>query len=152
MKAALAEFWIGLKRLPAYLKLSASMAKDDRIPKTSKGMLVVGGAYAISPIDLVPGIIPVAGQLDDLYVILTAIQQSIRMAPDDVADEHLARHGVTRDDIEHDLAAVRNLVKEAALITAQFGLRALKNTGNRIRRFADQYTQRGASKHDNQPI
>lgn len=152
MKAALAEFWTALKRLPSYIKLAASLAKDERIPKSSKGMLIAGGAYAVSPIDLVPGIIPVAGQLDDLYVILTAIQQAIRLAPAGVADEHLAKYSLSRDDIEQDLASVRNLVKEAARVTASFGLRALKNTGSRIRQLAGKYTKRGEANHDNQPI
>jgi uncharacterized membrane protein YkvA (DUF1232 family) len=152
MKAALGEFWIGVKRLPAYIKLAAAMARDERIPKKSKALLITGGAYAVSPIDIVPGIIPVAGQLDDLYVILTAIQQAVRLSPKDVADQHLANFDITREDIEHDLASVRNLVKEAAVVTAKFGMRTMKDTGNRIRRFAGQYTQRGGAKHDNKPL
>ena len=152
MKTALGEFWIGVKRLPAYVKMAASMARDERIPKKSKALLVTGGAYAVSPIDLLPGIIPVAGQLDDLYVILTAIQQAIRLSPKDVADEHLAKFEISREDIEHDLASVRNLVKEAAIVTAKFGLRTMKKTGSRIRRFAGQYTQRGGTKNDSKPL
>ena len=152
MKAALTEFWTGVKRLPAYIKLAASLARDERIPKKSKAMLLAGGAYAVSPIDLVPGIIPVAGQLDDLYVLLTAIQQAIRFSPAEVADEHLVKYDITRDDVDHDLASVRNLIKEAAIVTAKFGLKTVKDTGNRIRRFAGQYTQRGGSKHDDKPL
>ena len=152
MKDALGEFWIGVKRLPAYVKMAASMARDERIPKKSKALLVTGGAYAVSPIDLVPGLIPVAGQLDDLYVILKAIQQAVRLSPKDVADEHLAKYEITREDIEHDLASVRTLVKEAAIVTAKFGMRTMKDTGSRIRRFAGQYTQRGGTKNDDKPL
>jgi uncharacterized membrane protein YkvA (DUF1232 family) len=152
MKAALDEFWFGLKRLPAYLKLAAAMGRDPRVPKSAKAVLVTGGAYAVSPIDLVPGIIPVAGQLDDLYVILTAIQQAVRLTPDAVAAEHLAKTGITPENITHDLASVRRLVKEAAVATAKYGLRTMKQTGNRIRRFADQNLQRGGAKHANKPL
>jgi uncharacterized membrane protein YkvA (DUF1232 family) len=153
LKAALDEFWIALKRLPAYLKLVAAMSRDDKVPATAKGILAAGGIYAVSPVDLVPGIIPVAGQLDDLYVILTAVQQALRVTPDDVAQRHLEATGISPDDIQHDLASVRHLVKEAAVVTARYGVRAAKETGNRIRRFATTNMQkRGGAKRANQPL
>jgi uncharacterized membrane protein YkvA (DUF1232 family) len=152
IRQALEEFWTGVKRLPAYIKLAAAMGRDERVPKSAKAFLVTGGVYTVSPIDLVPGIIPVAGQLDDLYVILTAIQQAIRVTPKPIADEYLAKYNVTRDDIEHDLAAVRNLVKQAAIVTAKFGMRTIRQTGSRIRRLAEQYTQRGGASRDDKPI
>lgn len=152
MKDALGELWIAVKRLPAYLRLSAAMARDERVPKSAKAVLITGGVYAVSPIDLVPGVIPVAGQLDDLYVILMAIRQAIRITPDNIAAEHLAKAGVSRAEIDHDLAAVRKLVKEAAVATAKFGLRTMRDTGTRIRHFAEQYSQRGGAKRDNKPL
>jgi len=152
LKQALDEFWISLKRLPAYLKLVAAMSRDSAVPAGAKGILAAGGVYAVSPVDLVPGIIPVAGQLDDLYVILTAVQQALRMTPDDVATRHLEAVGMTRADIEHDLAAVRHLVKEAAVATARYGWRAARVTGSRIRRFATENLPRGGAKGANQPL
>src|SRR5690606_11747919 len=67
----LAPVWALIKRLPAYMRLSANLARDPRVPKTAKASLALGGIYVVSPVDLIPGIIPVAGQLDDLYVLLT---------------------------------------------------------------------------------
>src|SRR5262245_55009121 len=71
---ALERFWIALKRVPKYLKLAANLMRDDEVPAHAKALLAAGGAYTISPIDLVPGIIPVAGQLDDLIVLLLSIR------------------------------------------------------------------------------
>jgi uncharacterized membrane protein YkvA (DUF1232 family) len=40
-------------------------------------MLVAGVAYLLSPIDLVPGIIPGLGQLDDLAFVLLALKSAL---------------------------------------------------------------------------
>ena len=152
MKDALGEFWIAVKRLPAYLKLAGAMGRDERVPRSAKAVLITGGVYAVSPIDLVPGVIPVAGQLDDLYVILMAIRHAVRITPDDLANEHLAKAGVNREDIDRDLAAVRKLVKEAAVATAKFGIRTMKDAGTRVRRFAEQRSRRGGMKRDDKPL
>ena len=108
----LAPMWDLIKRLPAYVRLSTNLARDGRVPKTAKVTLALGGAYAVSPVDLIPGIIPVAGQLDDLYVLLTGLQQATRIAPDDVVREHLAAAGLEERAIDDDLAALRTFVRQ----------------------------------------
>src|SRR5215216_4951978 len=81
-------FWAAVRRFPRYVFLGTNLVRDDRVPARVKATLLVGGAYAISPIDLVPGIIPVAGQLDDLAVVLLALRTAIRACPPEVAAEH----------------------------------------------------------------
>jgi uncharacterized membrane protein YkvA (DUF1232 family) len=85
-----------------------------------KGTIVVGGLYVVSPVDLIPGIIPVAGQLDDLVVLLLALRTAIRTCPPGVAEEHLKRAGLTQTDFETDLRAVR----DTTIWLAQKGIRA----------------------------
>src|SRR5262245_48389218 len=82
-------FWAAVRRLPRYVFLGTNLVRDDRVPLRVKAALAVGGAYVISPIDLVPGIIPVAGQLDDLVVLLIALRTAIRACPPGVAEEQL---------------------------------------------------------------
>jgi uncharacterized membrane protein YkvA (DUF1232 family) len=101
-------FWAAVRRLPRYVFLGANLVRDDRVPGRVKAMLAVGGAYAISPIDLVPGIIPVAGQLDDLVVILLSLRAAIRACPPEVAAQHLSRAGLSESDFDTDLRAVRD--------------------------------------------
>lgn len=96
-----------VRRLPAYVKLAADLARDPEVPTVAKASLVAAGAYAVSPIDLVPGIVPVAGQLDDLAALLLAIRMTVRMTPKEVAIPHLERAGVTRENLDEDLAAVK---------------------------------------------
>lgn len=111
-KQVLGAFWEVVKRIPAYGKLIAAMGRDPEIPAQAKASLAVGGAYLLSPIDLIPGIIPVAGQIDDLYVVLTALQIAIRTSPPEAVQRHLAAQGLHPEQIDHDLSVIRRLVRE----------------------------------------
>ena len=102
----LPRFWAGVKRLPKYARVAASLIADGEVPKRSKVALGIGGAYAFSPIDLVPGVIPVAGQLDDLYVLLRALRQALHSAPPEVSARHLHAVDLTMADVEADIKAI----------------------------------------------
>lgn len=132
-REALARFWTAVKRLPAYARLTAALARDSRVPRRARAMLLVGGGYLVSPIDLVPGVIPVAGQLDDMYVVLTAIRQALRLAPPAVAAEYLDRYQVDLDTIDDDLRAIRHLVRIGAEDGARWGRKRLDQLGHRMK-------------------
>lgn len=104
----LPRFWAGIKRLPKYARVAASLIGDGDVPKRSKVALGIGGAYAFSPIDLVPGVIPVAGQLDDLYVLLRALRQALHAAPPEVSARHLHAVNLTMADVEGDIKAIED--------------------------------------------
>lgn len=104
-------FWAAIKRMPRYARLSAGLARDGQVPRRAKAALAAGGVYAFSPIDLVPGIIPVAGQLDDLFVVMKAVQYAVNASPPEVAAEHLVRAGLTREDVDTDMDAVRATIR-----------------------------------------
>ena len=99
------------KRLPKYLSLAKGLVTDSGVPAKSKALLGVGGVYALSPIDLVPGFIPVAGQLDDAYVLLYGLKKCLGSMPEAMATSHLERAGVSMQDIDDDLALVVSLAK-----------------------------------------
>jgi uncharacterized membrane protein YkvA (DUF1232 family) len=115
-------------RLPSYARLGADLARDPDVPATAKASLVAAGAYAISPIDLVPGIIPVAGQMDDVAALLIAIRFALRMTPKEVSMPHLERAGITPLQIDDDLKAVRDATVWLAKRAAQ-GVRNLAQSG-----------------------
>jgi uncharacterized membrane protein YkvA (DUF1232 family) len=137
-----ARFWEAVKHLPAYGKFVAKVVRDPDVPKSAKVVLGVGGGYAVSPIDLVPGVIPVAGQMDDVYAMLTAIQQSLKRMPDDIAQKHLDAAGITRDMIDGDLAAVRNVARLAIVTSVKFGGKALGRLSRAAISFANEQLQR----------
>ena len=73
------------------LLLSWALMKDNRVPLPIKFIPLVAILYVLSPIDFVPDLIPVLGQLDDLGLLMTALTAFNSMAPSDVVAEHLAR-------------------------------------------------------------
>jgi uncharacterized membrane protein YkvA (DUF1232 family) len=95
-----------LRRLPRYARLAWRLARDDRLPRSRQAALVAAAAYLVSPIDLVPGIIPVAGQLDDAVVALLAIRLALAALP--VADREaaLADAGLEGRAIGDDLRTI----------------------------------------------
>jgi uncharacterized membrane protein YkvA (DUF1232 family) len=97
-----------ISRLPVYVRLATDLARDPEVPASAKASLVAAGAYAVSPIDLVPGIIPVAGQMDDLAALLLAIRFAIRLTPKEVAVPHLERAGISPQQLDEDVSAVRD--------------------------------------------
>ncbi len=148
----MADVWETVKRLPRYIKLATLLARDSRVPKSSKAFLIVGSAYAVSPIDLVPGVIPVAGQLDDLYVILTALQQAIRACPDEIVEEHLAATGITVAGIDADLANVRKMVRRGVAWTLRNGGKALLGATKYASSMIGKQRRKGGLTHDEKPL
>jgi uncharacterized membrane protein YkvA (DUF1232 family) len=129
----LAPLWDLIKRLPTYVKLSTALARDSRVPGKAKVTLALGGIYVVSPVDLIPGLIPVAGQLDDLYVVLTGLQQAVRLTPAAVVDEHLIAVGLTSKSIDDDLATLRTFVRQGLTWTFQQGGKAVASASRQTR-------------------
>src|SRR5262245_8380344 len=128
------EFWNVVKRMPRYLRLATAMIRDDRVPKPAKVALMLGGVYTLSPIDAVPGFIPVAGQLDDLLVLLVAVREALVLSPQSVAKEHLTRYDLATPGIDADLkttiaaaqwVAVKT-IRAVGRFTVRGGTRALQ--------------------------
>lgn len=92
-----------LRRLPAYLRLAWRLAKDPLLSRARRAAVVGAAGYLASPIDLVPGVIPVAGQLDDLAVALAAIRLALAGLSPDRRREHLEAVGLADQDLTDDL-------------------------------------------------
>ncbi len=95
-----------LIRTPKYLVLAGNLARDDRLSQAQRASAWVCLGYVISPIDLVPGFIPVAGQVDDLAVLIGGLRLLLRTCPRDVAIEQMARAGITTAIMDEDLRTV----------------------------------------------
>jgi hypothetical protein len=68
--------------------------------------LIAGAAYLASPIDLVPGIIPVAGQLDDAAAVLLALRVALAGLPPATRERHLREAGLRAAELDEDLRTV----------------------------------------------
>ncbi len=80
-------------------------SRDPRVPAVAKALAIFVAAYALSPIDLIPDVIPVLGFVDDLVLVPLGIALVVRLIPRDVwqecldeaqrrMDEHLPRSRV----------------------------------------------------------
>jgi len=56
-------------------------ARDPRTPLLAKLIAGTVAAYAFSPIDLIPDIIPVFGLLDDLLIVPAGLWLALRLIP-----------------------------------------------------------------------
>jgi uncharacterized membrane protein YkvA (DUF1232 family) len=97
------------RRLPGYYRLAWRLVRDPRVPSPARRWLVGAGIYNLSPVDLVPGIIPVLGQLDEYAVLLLAVRKALRAAPEEVRREHLERAKSSEAQIDQDLREMRRI-------------------------------------------
>ncbi len=69
--AALGEY---VAVLPDLFHLAIRMLFDPVMPVQRKALIVAALTYVVSPVDLIPDIIPVLGQMDDLVVLTKALK------------------------------------------------------------------------------
>ena len=65
-------------------------ARHPRTPRLAKLLALLVAAYALSPIDLIPDVIPVLGILDELILLPIAIALISRLIPAEVMAESRA--------------------------------------------------------------
>jgi uncharacterized membrane protein YkvA (DUF1232 family) len=74
--------------LPNLVLLFRGLVRDPRVARSSKVWLGVALVWLISPIDLIPEFIPVAGPLDDAIVAVLVLRHVLRRTPPHVLSEH----------------------------------------------------------------
>jgi uncharacterized membrane protein YkvA (DUF1232 family) len=74
--------------LPNLVKLVFRLLSDPRVPRRAKITLGIAAAYTVSPIDLIPEVVPVIGWADDLLIVMFAIDSLIERAGPEVVAEH----------------------------------------------------------------
>ena len=82
---------LGLVRtLIAQLRLATRLVREPRVPAFLKAIPLLGAIYVISPVDLIPDVLPVLGQLDDLGVVLLILELFLKLAPPSAKTFHEA--------------------------------------------------------------
>ncbi len=94
------------RRMPAYLRLAWRLARDPLLSRARRAAVVGAAGYLASPIDLVPGVIPVLGQLDDLAVALAMIRLALSGLSPERRRFHLEAVGLTDADLSADLRTI----------------------------------------------
>ena len=86
----LRELGVDLIRRPGRLR---RIAADPRTPRQARWCLIGLAVYVASPIDLIPGVIPGIGHLDELVIVPLALARLRRIIPAEVWVEHFPPRG-----------------------------------------------------------
>jgi uncharacterized membrane protein YkvA (DUF1232 family) len=73
--------------IPDCIVLVTRLARDPRVPRRRKLLLLALVGYLALPFDLVPDFIPVAGQLDDAIIVALVLRQFVKAGGDQLIRE-----------------------------------------------------------------
>jgi len=82
-----------IRHLPQFVKLYWRLFRDARVSIWPKALLVLSFLYVLSPVDIIPDVIPFIGEVDDLVVVIVVCRLFMYMCPREVVQEHVARIG-----------------------------------------------------------
>jgi len=85
--------------VPNLVLLFRGLLRDPRVPRGSKALLWFAVVWVVSPIDLIPEFIPIAGPLDDAIVAAVVLRHVLRTSGPDVVGEHWRGDPATLDRI-----------------------------------------------------
>ena len=113
-------------QLPKYLRLLAGLLMDERVPVVDKLLVGAAIAYIVAPVDFLPDFIPFLGQIDDVYLLVLALQRLMRNAGRRVVLDHWAGEA-------SDLAAanLQRVVSAAAFFLPRRVKRSLRAVARR---------------------
>jgi uncharacterized membrane protein YkvA (DUF1232 family) len=97
-------------RAPIYGRLIWALLRDERTPMARKALLAGALGYLVLPGDLIPDRIPLIGGLDDLVVIVLAVDLFLDGVPSEVLGEKLEELGIERGSFDRDVAQIRRLM------------------------------------------
>jgi uncharacterized membrane protein YkvA (DUF1232 family) len=69
-----------IKQIPAYLRLLGGLLTDRRVSGVDKLLVAAAIAYIVSPMDLLPDFVPFLGEVDDVFLLVLALQRLIANA------------------------------------------------------------------------
>ncbi len=77
-----------LRMLFSQVRLTGRLLREPRVPLFVKVVPVMAALYLVSPLDVIPDVFPLAGQLDDLTLSLIALAAFLRLCPEAPVDFH----------------------------------------------------------------
>jgi uncharacterized membrane protein YkvA (DUF1232 family) len=81
--------WPGLlQTLLSQARLAARLVREPRVSMLTKALLVGAGLYLVSPLDFLPDVMPLLGQVDDLAIVLIALRTFIHLCPASAVTHH----------------------------------------------------------------
>ena len=96
-------------RVPDYARLIGALVIDDRMPADRKVMLGAAAGYLVLGRDLIPDSIPIIGGLDDLVIVVLAVDVFLDGVPPELLEEKLDDLAIDRAAFDRDVAQIRRL-------------------------------------------
>lgn len=96
-------------RAPLYARLMLALIMDERTPAARKALLAGAAGYLLVGRDLVPDDIPILGGLDDVIIVVLAVDLFLDGVPEELIDEKLVELDIDRVAFNEDIARIRRL-------------------------------------------
>ena len=96
-------------RVPDYARLITALVLDDRTPNDRKVLLGAAAGYIVIGRDIIPDTIPILGGLDDLVIVVLAVDLFLDGVPPELLQEKLDDLAIDRASFDRDVAQIRRL-------------------------------------------
>jgi uncharacterized membrane protein YkvA (DUF1232 family) len=96
-------------RAPLYARLVLALVMDDRMPNSRKALLAGAAGYLLIGRDLLPDEVPILGGLDDLVIVVLAVDLFLDGVPAELLNEKLGELDIDRAAFDQDMARIRRL-------------------------------------------
>lgn len=80
-----------IREIVQQAKLAYNLMLDSRVHPIVKLIPLAAAAYLLMPADLVPDILPIVGQADDVAILMIGLRFFFEFSPPEVVQEHLKR-------------------------------------------------------------
>jgi uncharacterized membrane protein YkvA (DUF1232 family) len=72
------------------LRLAWRLIREPRVPLLAKVVPLIALLYVVSPIDVIPDVLPIIGQVDDIGLLVVAVKIFLKLCPSGVTAFHAA--------------------------------------------------------------
>ena len=77
-----------LRTLVSHARLSVRLVREPRVPLLTKALPLLATVYVVSPLDFIPDVLPIVGQLDDFGILVIALEAFLRWCPAEAVTFH----------------------------------------------------------------
>jgi uncharacterized membrane protein YkvA (DUF1232 family) len=77
-----------ITQIPSYVRLLVGLVGDRRVSRIDRFLVLAAVVYIVSPLDFIPDVIPFLGQVDDIFLLMTALQRMVERAGFTVLLDH----------------------------------------------------------------
>ena len=72
----------------AYVRLAVRLLREPHVTWSRKAVPLLAVLYVISPIDFIPDVLPLIGEIDDLAIVIAGIRFFVWLCPSDIVAFH----------------------------------------------------------------